>query len=116
MASETQYKTIIHEEQCLYAQSLADRKAHAVPKKKSHSAFHCKLRDETGDKRIAYSIWKIGMPEPSQWCGEITSSDELTEAISNGLAADAKMILKWLCMIADIVQSMKSEARKSSHC
>ena len=102
-ASETQFTTIVRKEKAIHAKNVTDRNTHPVTKKVIHSSFHSKLRDETGDKHIAHCIWKIGMPEPSQWCHEITNSHELTEAVATGLADDANMILIWLYRVAHMI-------------
>ena len=112
LANETQFLTIIQAEKAMHEKNLAAKNL-SVTKKNIHSSFHAKLRDETGDKQIAYSIWKIGMPEPSQWCHQIEGPDVLTEAVSTGLAEDANTILDWLYKVADIAQSLK--AGQSSH-
>jgi hypothetical protein len=72
-----------------------------VPKPKQwRTAFCVKLRDETGDKRIAFAIWKLGMPETATVLDEITESTQLTSEIQERLATDAARILSWFYKVA----------------
>ena len=72
-----------------------------VPKPKQwRTAFCVKLRDETGDKRIAFAIWKLGMPETATVPDEITESTQLTSEIQERLATDAARILSWFYKVA----------------
>ena len=108
-ASEDQYKAIHDAQLHQYWDQRPDlRNANRV-----RSNFCARLRDETGDKRIAYAIWKHGIPELSRVGDRITTSEPLLPAVKQELETDTSALLHWLFTIAGYVQKQTESSAET---
>ena len=97
---EAEWKNVLEGERHKHSQKYLYHGYLIPTEHQTRSAFCAKLREETGDKRIAFAIWKLGMPEKSTVLDEFTERTEPTTEMQERLAADAAEILSWFYKIA----------------
>ena len=97
---EAEWKNVLEGERDKHSQKYLYHGYLIPTEQQTRSAFCAKLREETGDKRIAFAIWKLGMPEKSTVLDEFTERTEPTTEMRERLAADAAEILSWFYKIA----------------
>ena len=97
---EAEWKNVLEGERDKHSQKYLYHGYLIPTEHQTRSAFCAKLREETGDKRIAFAIWKLGMPEKSTVLDEFTERTEPTTEMQERLAADAAEILSWFYKIA----------------
>ena len=97
---EAEWKNVLEGERDKHSQKYLYHGYLIPTEQQTRSAFCAKLREETGDKRIAFAIWKLGMPEKSTVLDEFTERTEPTTEMQERLAADAAEILSWFYKIA----------------
>jgi len=97
---ESQWKNVLYGERNQYKQQYVYQGVGRPKPQQWRTAYCVKLREETGDKRIAFAIWKLGMPERATVLDEINESKQLTSEMQERLATDAARILSWFYKVA----------------
>ena len=97
---ESEWKNVLHGERNQYKQQYVYQGVGRPKPQQWRTAYCVKLREETGDKRIAFAIWKLGMPERATVLDEINESKQLTSEMQERLATDAARILSWFYKVA----------------
>ena len=97
---ESEWKNVLYGERNQYKQQYVYQGVGRPKPQQWRTAYCVKLREETGDKRIAFAIWKLGMPERATVLDEINESKQLTSEMQERLATDAARILSWFYKVA----------------
>ena len=97
---ESEWKNVLYGERNQYKQQYVYQGLGRPKPQQWRTAYCVKLREETGDKRIAFAIWKLGMPERATVLDEINESKQLTSEMQERLATDAARILSWFYKVA----------------
>ena len=97
---ESEWKNVLDGERNQYKQQYRYQGLGRPKPQQWRTAYCVKLREETGDKRIAFAIWKLGMPERATVLDEINESKQLTSEMQERLATDAARILSWFYKVA----------------